>query len=688
LREPTQPRFNLVFSGQLLPDTNPDRARRTLASFFGLRDPAAVAVFFSGKPVPLRRNLSRDDARRLYQQLRAVGLICEVAPLEKPATPGVTKKPKRPSHDPEPPIAVQMPGPQPPQRRAEAPATAQARGRAPNLFALRPVQGVAEHSQIGETLQIRGLIAAAIAAALCVLVLAVAWRFPAAPAGYEPRGPLALTTLPGNELILLLDAALLIHERSGLPRVRIAASEFGFEQLAPPLLSLADGRLLLNARSGPAPLQLHRCDIASRQCGAFPAEPVEAEIVGAASSFVSDSVFLLSADGSLIRSNTAAAIEARATVLLPGGEPRLLASDGLLLLPANEGPLLGIYRPDQKNFGQQLDALLLMPPSAVDSGQNRIRDIALTPEHRWALLDGDGVKAGLYRFDPQWGSPLEVSNALDAHTPYLQAWREKVLLADPGQLSVARFSAAGEPEAPFSSELLLQEREDWIRATGERALLRSVGIGLPLLIALIAGIAAALYFAAGRALNHLPQQRSALLDPMPAGIHWLPDADRREARVAKIGVMLLCLTLLPAAGFALTGNGPSALAMLPAIIASLYAWDALRRGCGGHLGILGSRIIAVDHDGRYFYGEQSALRGTPGFLLAPGIVLPLAIPGLRNLQLKLTAAERASIQPSRRSTLSELAGTLWLYRHPWMIAVLALCIGAIFSMAGLILAQS
>lgn len=677
-----------MFSGQLLPDTNPDRAQRTLASFFGLRDPAAVAVFFGGKPIPLRRNLSRDNAQRLYQQLRAVGLICEIAPLEKPATPGVAKKPKRPPPDPEPPIAVQMPAPQPPERRAEAPATAQARSRAPNLFALRPVQGVAEQAPIGETLQIRGLIAAAIAAALCVLVLAVAWRFPAAPAGSEPRGPLALTTLPGNELILLLDAALLIHERSGLPRVRIAASEFGFEQLAPPLLSLADGRLLLNARRDAAPLQLYRCDIEARQCEIFPEEPVGAGIIGAASSFLSDSVFLLSADGSLIRSNAVAAIEARATVLLPSGEPRLLASDGLLLLPANEGPLLGIYRPDQKNFGQQLDALLLMPPPAVEAGQNRIRDIALTPEYRWALLEGDGVAAGLYRFDPQWGNPVVLSKALAAQTPYLQSWRDKILLADPGLMSVARFSAAGEPEAPFVSELLLQERENWTSTTAERALLRSVGIGLPLLIALIAGIAAALYFASRRALNHLPQQRSALLDPMPAGIRWLPDADGREASVARIGGMLLCITLLFAAGFAITGNGASALAMLPAMIASLYAWDALRRGCGGHLGILGNRIIAVDHDGRYFYGEQSALRGTPGFLLAPGIVLPLAIPGLRNLQLTLTAAERESIRPSRRSTMSELAGSLWLYRHPWMIAVLALCIGAIISMAGLILARS
>jgi hypothetical protein len=398
-------------------------------------------------------------------------------------------------------------------------------------------------------------------------------------------------------------------------------------------------------------------------------------------------LFLLVADGSLIRSNAAAAIEARATVLLPRGEPRLLASDGLLLLPANEGPLLGIYRPDQKNFGQQLDALLLMPPQAVAAGQNQIRDIALTPEHRWALLDGDGVKAGLYRFDPQWGNPLAVSNSLDAQSPYLQAWGEKILLADPGQLSIARFSAAGEPEAPFSSELLRQEREGWLRTTAERALLRSVGIGLPLLIALIAGIAAALYFAARRALHHLPQQRSALLDPMPAGIHWLPDADRREASVAKIGMLLFCMTLLPAVGFALTGSGTATLAMLPAMIASLYAWGAIRRGCGGHLGILGSRIIAVDHDGRYFYGEQSALRGTPGFLLAPGIVLPLAIPGLRNLHLALTADERQSIQPQRRSTLSELAGSLWLYRHPWIVAVLAFGIGVICSLAGLTLAR-
>ena len=79
--------FNLVFAGELMPDTSRDAAQVALAGFFGVSDAAAMARFFDGRPIPLRRRVSKSEATRLYRQLRSQGLLCEIVPHEVPAAP-------------------------------------------------------------------------------------------------------------------------------------------------------------------------------------------------------------------------------------------------------------------------------------------------------------------------------------------------------------------------------------------------------------------------------------------------------------------------------------------------------------------------------------------------------------------------------------------------------------------------
>jgi hypothetical protein len=283
---------------------------------------------------------------------------------------------------------------------------------------------------------------------------------------------------------------------------------------------------------------------------------------------------------------------------------------------------------------------------------------------------------------------VAVSIPPDYRNPYLQSWRDKILFADPGQATIARLAATGEPEATFESALLRQEHDDWIETIRQRQLLRHLGLGLPLVLVLFCILGAALYLGAVRAIRHIPDRRSALLDPMPAGINWLPAMAARNTRVAKLGVYLLCLLLLPILAFLLSGNWRAALALLPALGGWLYAWGALRRGTGGHLGFLESRFVAVDYDGRYFYGEKSLLRGTGNFLLAPGVVLPISFAGIRNIGLPRSDARGPLLPPAQRSSWIEVLGSLWLYRHPWMDALLALCAGTVISAAALLLVQS
>lgn len=711
-----QQRFNLVFSGQLLPGTDKERAKRTLAAFFGLRDTSGVAVFFSGKPVPLRRNITRNDAHRLYQQLRSVGLICELIPADapKPAAapapptqppqgelprPKQTPKPELKAPEAAPPKAktkakaktktktkVTQPSPPPASKQSNPTppvSSAKPRGQAPNLFALRPALDSQNSAQLREATQIRSFIAAGAALALCVLVLAVVLRFPAAPVGQEPLGALAGTSLSGKELVLLLEGALLLHERSGLPRTRIGAGDLGFDRLSPPLWTMENGDLLLNAAIAEAEFRLQRCNLDELRCYPFSPEVLDSPVTAIASSLLGDSIFLLGEGGQLWRSNSAGEIEATAAVQVPWGKARILSAGGLLLIPAGDGPLLGVYRPDQQNFGQQLDALLVMPAEAIAAGRDRLRDIALGDESYWALMAGSEAAPGLFQLDQQWGNPRSIALPEELSTPYFINWREKLLIADPQQASIQRVASDGRLEAPFESSLLHQERQDWIKVSQQRSLMRQLGIGLPLILILLCIAAALLNLASYRALCDLPQERSALLDPLPAGIHWLPASAHRDRALTQLGIVLLLVSLLVLVLLGSLGGWQPAGASLPLLLASLYAWSELRRGSGGHMGLLDKHFICVDYDGRYFYGKRSALRGNAAIVIASQLVLPLSISALPNLDTTNLGKEHYA--PASSSDLIEVLGALWLSHHPWLNAALAIAAGLLLTISLLVI---
>lgn len=682
-------RWNLVFSGQLLPGTDKERAKRTLAAFFGLRDVTGVAVFFSGKPVPLRRNITRNDAQRLYQQLRSVGLICEIFSADTPE-PAVAK-PSKPSKAPP---RQETTAPETSDTALDAPSevkTATAAvaskgtspGKAPNLFALRPAQNPQSATQVREGAQIRSLIAAGAALALGVLVLAVALRFPSAPAGKEPLGPLAGTTLVGNELVLMVEASLLLHARSGLPERRIAASALGFERLAPPLWAMPNGDILLNAAPTGAELRLQRCDLNQLSCYTFSPDARPSQVTAIASSLLGDSVFLLGANGELWRSNTAGEIESETIVQVPWGQARVIANGGLLQIPAGDGPLLGVYRPDTRDFGQQLDALLIMPPAAVASAQDRLRDVALGDTHSWALMAGDEASAGLFRFDQQWGNPTLITLPTSLDEPFLISWRDKLLVADTKQAELQRVASDGTVEAPFTSPLLVEERESWLRVARQRSLLRKFGIGLPVVLIILCAATALLYFASYRFLGTRSEQSSALLDPMPGGIVWLKPSSKRDGAVTQLGFGLTASAVFILILASILGGWQQLLAASPYAIASFYAWNMLRLGRGGHLGLLKEHVIIVDYDGRYFYGERSLIRGNASMLFAPGAALPLSPRALPNINTADFAPKQYLSHSD--SPFVEFLGALWLSQHPWMRALLAICVGTVLSFSLLII---
>jgi hypothetical protein len=739
-------RCNLIFAGELMPDVDRGQAQQALANFFGIADAAAMARFFEGRAIPLRRNLPRGEATRLYRKLRADGLLCiietVVAPAPKVATtpepkPGGKSRPKarakrkpksaasakpeaatapraepapgpaassnappppgpapapRPARRPPAPRTAAAPAPGRPaattaaeassspqapaadapaaQRRPAAPARGQpAQGKAPNYFALRPALGLRDNAALREACRNRALIALAAGLAILVLVSGLALRFPAAEPGSAPR-VIAASAAEDGSLALLADNALLLHGRSGRGRGTLEAAALGLEALAAPLLLLDANTAIVAGRApGMEAPQLWRCTLAPPQCTAATELPLDAAPRSLASPPSAAVLLVHGADGRLLRLENGR-VTASAELALPGGRARLLYDDGLLRVPAPEGPMLGVYRPDRMDFARQLDALLLMPAEAVAQGQSRIQDVVRVGDGYWALLVDDTGSSGLYRFDAQWNSlgPVPVPAASSAKQ--LIRWRDKLLLPDGDGRNLLRFAADGRSEAPLQSELLAARWRDYLARQAQQGQWRHRVAMVALL-----GILVALAYAAvqGFVYLRLPPRTApgtAILDHMPAGVRWLPPAPQGPARLRRLGGWLLLaatgLTLLATAALGFTG----ALAAAPALIASLFALRLFASGSGGHCGLLDQRLIVVDHADRYCFSAAAKARGSRHFLFLGALALPLDPPLLPNL---LAGALRESVPqypPAAPMRGSEVLAQLIASDHPWGRALL------------------
>ena len=69
----TDTRFDVYFSGQLVGDVSPEQAAERLAQVFRTQ-PERLAHLFTGKPVAVKRNVSREEAVKYRQVLGQVGM--------------------------------------------------------------------------------------------------------------------------------------------------------------------------------------------------------------------------------------------------------------------------------------------------------------------------------------------------------------------------------------------------------------------------------------------------------------------------------------------------------------------------------------------------------------------------------------------------------------------------------------
>ena len=172
---------------------------------------------------------------------------------------------------------------------------------------------------------------------------------------------------------------------------------------------------------------------------------------------------------------------------------------------------------------------------------------------------------------------------------------------------------------------------------------------------------------------------------MPAGIVWARDVDGRDAYYRKLASTLTatCLGLFLAA--LLLSPTADVIVWIPALALCLNAILSILKGVGGKIGIVGDRVIAVDHEGRYFFGERKHASFGKRFVLAPDVVVPLTLPLLPNIdasrfQKLLNAESRLGLAPPEPGAL-ELLGALWHLRHPWIRGLATALFGLSLSLA-------
>lgn len=492
--------------------------------------------------------------------------------------------------------------------------------------------------------------------------------------------------------------ALLIHERSGLARRKISAADLQLASLAPPLWADRDGEVILNAPGDLAQHELLRCNLDTLQCRPFFTDAADAQVVALDGAYAGDSVFMLTQSGALLLGNRDGSILARSSTENRRSTSRLLARRGLLLLAEDGAAMLGVFRPDAAGFAQQLDALLLAPPS-TDSAV-RIVDFAVSDSGNWALLQNTDGSTGLYRFDARWGKPVALLPEVESTQARLLAWRDKLLLIDANTTAIRRFSAQGNEETAFVSPMLIAEKEEWQRRSRENAWLRKAGISLPLLLAALALIYALLQWSVLRAGRHISDRSTDLLDPMPGGVYWFPVASRSKKPLRTLSLFLLALpTFAILAGLLRGTSGFELFAFAPALCSAVYASIALRRGEGGRLGLVGTKVIAIDYENRYFYGQSSQLFINQHMLLAPPLTLsvPAAL-AERQRPVGNTSpgeAEQETTKPADGNSdgdeghdekthgfvpgpylpALDSIGMLWCFRHPWGLALGAVLAG-------------
>ena len=558
---------------------------------------------------------------------------------------------------------------------------------APNLYSLRPFRNTAEvKSRVASSRQsMRRYLAIAALALAGILVLAGA-RI-SLPTVTAVTGASGTVVAPGQGPILLAGDQLLLHDRAGMGSGQLGFDELGVERLAGTMEFTASGDLLAlgepagKAAGGASASTLLRCSLETPACSALSPDWRDRTIDTFAVQTLDDSLFLVDTDsGELMQTDPEGNIIATASLNLPP-QPVIRLRSGLMFMNSASGPAVSVFRYDTNAFGEQLDEILLLPPPAVEAGQQQVRDFLWNAGSWWVTMaNPETGSSGVYRFDPDWGYQGQVHLAADTQPEQLLAWGSKTLVRDSRRIPLQRFNASGTAEVPLESDLL----HTLVDGRGRTRMLTDMGwrgAGLTLGL-LFLGALALSWLQGTRALVYKARDArgAAPIDDIADQISWIDPLPDREKwfRRANLGFGMISLALVLAA----IGAGVSAIemaALLLALAGIAGGLVLLQRSPIGHIGVVQGQLLLVDHRAMYHLDGDARLQYRGAFLLIDDVavfsgnaLLPAFSP--EQVRKQVMPLARGGVRVDRKTVLVKLLQG----RHP-----LAQSIG--ISVAGLLL---
>jgi len=557
----------------------------------------------------------------------------------------------------------------------------------PNLYALRPFRNTEEVRDRAEQSRRRMRLSYKIGVLGLAALLLAGVNFVQRVPDPVITGTQALAVDPQSGPLLLVGNTLLFHDRAGNSTKQLSLSALGVSQLEPPLAFDGAGALLGMGRlsgdsAGPAgddALQLLRCELAVSTCQHFSPELEDSAI----SAFVINPLegSLLLTDGSigqLLKVNREGKIVSRATVPVPA-HPVLRLHGGLLLMNSADGPGISVLRYEDAAFGQQLDEILILPPTAQTTDQSTVGDFLWSGNSWWASLQNpESGSIGLYRFDREWNYLDEVALPPDSGPLQLVSWGEKTLINDPGRPALQRYSARGAVEAPFAPpELaaLIAERQ-------RRASLTTLAWRGGLLVC---ALTAALGFGMGylqnlRTLVYKPRRELGAepVDDYAATLHWVAPVENRQTLLRRSGLhygLLASGVLMLAIGQSVTTWQLAAL--LLALSGPAIALLLLSQRPPGHIGMVQDKLLLVDHSGMYHFAGGARVQYRGPFLMIDDVVVfcgssVLPVFPYPQIQKWVSPLAQGGVKVDRNTVLVKLLQC----RHPLIQGVLAIVAAA------------
>ncbi|MEP5765080.1 MAG: hypothetical protein ABJ308_10815 [Halieaceae bacterium] len=663
-------KYDITFRGETLPGHDLEAIKQRFAVMFRIDDPERVDAFFGGRKVILRRNLNKKRAAHLFAALRQIGVVSKI---EKVSTEEVVL-----SSEPKPVKSTAAP------RKRRQPG-------APNLFELRLSEraGVELDGSERASHLVRGPI---IAAAIMLLAfMLVGLRFWAESRAAPDMGLGKLAIDARQQPVVEVNDQLLLHDRAGIATESLALANFGANAGAR-FDFFGTGELLILRREPPpvAPEWLHpllgiepaagailsRCTLTPPSCTDLLSELGDVEF---SVERRTDTIYLAdashdrlekrAADGTLIASK---AMELTAPL-------SLIFQEGILYLTQGGSDTVRVLKPDDNDFGQQLDSISLQVEDASQSGHIYPASLAWLNQQWWTVMQSrDGSTAGLYLFGARWKFQQAVQLPVTARPDRVVRWSNKILAVDHQAESIYRFDAAARTEKAFSSASIES-------ALGERQSRLSLSRSLQVAILMVLFIAASALLALGtlqslRQKVYMPKSEldEAGFDINDEAIEWLDPAPDTEQRLRKVGYAIAgSATLLLIVGFFAQWSiwWMIALSLLLAGLGGYYF--ALQRVLHSHVGLLDDQLIVVDHRNTYRVGRDAKIQYLSNFIMIDDVIVYLGNPlvhqfAAEHLQETFEPVVTRGIKVDRATLQVKLIQS----RHPLLLGVSGLTLAA------------